>query len=204
MRKHPRSYAPEFRQKIIELARPGRGFDELAREFSLAPQTVRNWCKQDKLDARSRTDGLTSEERLEVSKLRREVKRLTIENEILSKAAGVVCSGNQLDPRQAFEFVKPYHAEYSVTTLCRVLDVTEPLLCVAASRAALNVEAHYASRDRSDRAGQSGLLYDSDRSREGWNVNNKRARRIYREEKLSIVGSRVVAYEAVTNGPAED
>jgi transposase len=87
MRRHPRSYPPEFRQKIIELARAGRRLDELAREFSLAPQTVRNWCKQDQLDAGTRTDGLTSEERLEVSKLRREVKRLTIENEILSKAA---------------------------------------------------------------------------------------------------------------------
>jgi transposase len=87
MRKHPRSYPPEFRQKVIELARSGRSLDELAREFSLAPQTVRNWCKQDALDAGTRNDGLTSEERVELSKLKRENKRLTIENEILSKAA---------------------------------------------------------------------------------------------------------------------
>jgi transposase len=87
MRKHPRSYPPEFRQKVIELARSGRSLDELAREFSLAPQTVRNWCKQHALDAGTRNDGLTSEERVELSKLKRENKRLTIENEILSKAA---------------------------------------------------------------------------------------------------------------------
>jgi transposase len=61
--------------------------DELAREFSLAPQTVRNWCKQHELDAGVRTDGLTSEERAEFAKLKRENKRLTIENDILSKAA---------------------------------------------------------------------------------------------------------------------
>jgi transposase len=87
MRKHPRAYPPEFRRKIIELARSGRRLDELAREFSLAPQTVRNWCKQHELDAGVRTDGLTSEERAEFAKLKRENKRLTIENDILSKAA---------------------------------------------------------------------------------------------------------------------
>jgi transposase len=87
MRKHPRSYPPEFRQEIIELARSGRSFDDLAREFSLAPQTVRNWCKQHELDAGTRSDGLTTEEHAELSKLKRENKRLTIENEILSRAA---------------------------------------------------------------------------------------------------------------------
>jgi transposase len=87
MRKHPRSYPPDFRQKIIALARSGRRHDELAREFNLAPQTVRNWCKQHEVDAGTRSDGLTSEERAELSKLKRENKRLTIENEILSKAA---------------------------------------------------------------------------------------------------------------------
>lgn len=87
MRKHPRSYPPEFRQKIVELAQNGRRLDELAHEFSLAPQTVRNWIKQHGLDAGTRSDGLTTEERAEFAKLKRENKRLTIENEILSKAA---------------------------------------------------------------------------------------------------------------------
>jgi transposase len=87
MRKHPRSYPPEFRRRIIELARSGRRLEELAREFSLAPQTVRNWCKQHELDAGIRSDGLTSEERAEFAKLKRENKRLTIENDTLSKAA---------------------------------------------------------------------------------------------------------------------
>ena len=87
MRKHPRSYPPEFRQKVIELAQNGRSLDELAREFSLATQTVRNWVKQHDLDAGTRSDGLTTEERAEFAKLKRENKRLTIENEILSKAA---------------------------------------------------------------------------------------------------------------------
>lgn len=87
MRKHPRSYPPDFRQKVVELAGTGRNLDDLAREFELSRQTVRNWVKQADLDGGRRSDGLTSEERLELSRLRRECKRLNIENEILSKAA---------------------------------------------------------------------------------------------------------------------
>lgn len=87
MGKHPRTYPPEFRQTILELARTGRKIDELAREFEISAQTIRNWIKQYELDAGERRDGLTSEERAELSKLRRENKRLTVENEILSKAA---------------------------------------------------------------------------------------------------------------------
>ncbi len=85
-RKHPRTHPPEFRRKVVELARAGRGADELASEFQLAPQTVRNWIKRDDLDAGRRSDGLTAEENAELSRLRREVKQLKIEREILSKA----------------------------------------------------------------------------------------------------------------------
>lgn len=87
MAKHPRSYPPDFREKVVALARNGRRLDDLAREFGVARQTVRNWVKQADLDSGRRRDGLTSEEQAELSRLRRDNKRLTIENEILSKAA---------------------------------------------------------------------------------------------------------------------
>jgi transposase len=86
-RKSTKAYPPEFRQKVVELAQAGRHPDELATEFSLARQTVRNWISQADRDAGRRSDGLTSEERTELFKLRRQVKQLTIEREILSKAA---------------------------------------------------------------------------------------------------------------------
>jgi len=86
-RKHPRTYPPDFRQKVVELARTGRPPDELAAEFGLARQTVRNWIKQYDLDGGRRNDGLTSDERDELTRLRRENKQLKIEREILSKAA---------------------------------------------------------------------------------------------------------------------
>jgi transposase len=71
-RKSTRAYPPEFRRKVVEPAQAGRHPDELATEFSLARQTVRNWIKQSDLDAGVRSDGLTGEERTELSRLRRE------------------------------------------------------------------------------------------------------------------------------------
>lgn len=99
--KHPRSYPPDFRQKVVELARSGRRLDDLAVEFQLARQTVRNWVKQADLDAGARTDGLTTEERKELSKLRRKNKRLTIENEILSKAAAWFARETDVIPKKS-------------------------------------------------------------------------------------------------------
>lgn len=82
-----RIYPPEFRQKVLELVRSGRSVNAVAGEFEIARQTIMNWLKQNDLDTGRRTDGLTTEERVEMARLRREVKRLTVENEILSKAA---------------------------------------------------------------------------------------------------------------------
>lgn len=85
MAKH-HSYPPEFRHQIIELVRAGRSVDELAREFEPSPQTIRNWVKQEELDSGRRRNGLTTQERDELGKLRRENKQLRLEREIVSKA----------------------------------------------------------------------------------------------------------------------
>ena len=86
----PRSrpaYPAEFRRQLVELVHAGRSPDELSREFEPSAQTIRNWVAQADRDAGTRTDGLTSEERAELSRLRREVRQLKIEREILAKAA---------------------------------------------------------------------------------------------------------------------
>ena len=85
-RTHP-PYAEEFRQQILALVRAGRTPEELAREFEPTAQTIRNWLKQAELDAGERHDGLTSPERAELARLRRENKQLRLEREILAKAA---------------------------------------------------------------------------------------------------------------------
>ena len=81
-------YSLEFRQQILELIRTGRTPNELAREFEPSGETIRQWVKQAKLDAGQRQDGLTTDQKAEIAKLlRREVKRLKQEQEILKKAA---------------------------------------------------------------------------------------------------------------------
>ena len=80
-------YPPEFRQQIVELVRAGRSPKALAKEFEPSEQTIRNWVKQAELDSGQRTDGLTSAEQVELHQLRREVRQLKLEREILKKAA---------------------------------------------------------------------------------------------------------------------
>ena len=80
-------YAPEYRRRMIELVRAGRNPDELAKEFAPTAQSIRNWVTQADLDEGRRHDGLTSEERQELTRLRGENRILREEREILSKAA---------------------------------------------------------------------------------------------------------------------
>ena len=80
-------YTPEFRRQMIELVRAGRSPEELADEFEPTAQSIRNWVAQAERDAGRREDGLSSGERDELSRLRRENRQLRQEREILSKAA---------------------------------------------------------------------------------------------------------------------
>ena len=80
-------YAPQYRRRIIELARAGRSVNELAREFEPTAETIRQWIKQAGLDDGLRSDGLTTSEREELNRLRRENRVLREEREILAKAA---------------------------------------------------------------------------------------------------------------------
>ena len=80
-------YPPEFREQIVALARAGRSVEELAREFEPCAHTIHGWIRQAERDGGGRKDGLTSEEREELRRLRRENRQLRQERDILSKAA---------------------------------------------------------------------------------------------------------------------
>ena len=69
------------------MVRSGRSPAEVAAEFEPSEQTIRNWVAQADRDAGKRQDGLTSAEREELTRLRRETRRLREEQEILAKAA---------------------------------------------------------------------------------------------------------------------
>ena len=86
----PRShtpYPPEFRRQMVELVRSGRTPDELGQEFEPSSESIRNWVRQADRDEGGGDGGLTTEERQELQRLRRENKQLRVEREILSKAA---------------------------------------------------------------------------------------------------------------------
>ena len=81
------AYPPEYRRRLVELVRSGRTPEELSREFEPTAQSIRQWVKQADLDEGRRHDGLTTEEREELVRLRRENRVLREEREILKKAA---------------------------------------------------------------------------------------------------------------------
>lgn len=82
-----KAYPPEFRQQMVELVRAGRTPEELSREFEPTAQSISNWVAQADRDGGKRKDGLTTAEREEMVRLRRENRQLKLEREILSKAA---------------------------------------------------------------------------------------------------------------------
>ena len=87
MPKTRKPYPDEFKKKLISLVRQGRTPEELARQFEPSAQSIRNWVAQDDRDKGQRADGLTTGERDELQRLRRENERLREEREILKKAA---------------------------------------------------------------------------------------------------------------------
>ena len=79
-------YPPEFRRQAIELVRSGTPLKQVASELGVSEQTLRNWRRQEDVDA-GRAEGLTTDEREELRRLRRENRRLQQEREILKAAA---------------------------------------------------------------------------------------------------------------------
>ena len=82
-----RSFTPEFKAQTAELVRTsGKSISEVCRDLDLTETAVRRWVAQVDIDA-GRRDGLTTAEREELSRLRRENRVLREEREILRKAA---------------------------------------------------------------------------------------------------------------------
>jgi transposase len=86
----PRTHKPypdDFKKKLVRLVGEGRNPEELAKQFEPSAQAIRNWVAQAERDEGKRQDGLTTTEREELQRLRRENERLREEREIIKKAA---------------------------------------------------------------------------------------------------------------------
>ena len=81
-------YPRQFREQAVRLAHEsGKSRLRIAKDLGISEQTLYTWIKQAELDSGKRTDGLTTEEREETRRLRREVRILREERDILRKAA---------------------------------------------------------------------------------------------------------------------
>ena len=80
-------YPTEFREQLVALARAGRSVESLAREYEPCAATIHDWVRQAGAEFGERDDRLTSAELEDLRQLRREVKQLRQERDILSKAA---------------------------------------------------------------------------------------------------------------------
>ena len=80
-------YPEEFRREAVQMVRGGRTIVDVAAALGVTEQSLRNWVKRDQLERRERDDGLTVAERDELRDLRRKVKRLEQERDLLKRAA---------------------------------------------------------------------------------------------------------------------
>lgn len=87
MARERRTYSDEFKQKMVELYNSGKPRAELIREYELTPSALSSWINKYNSTGSFNIDDNRSEEEKEIIKLRKEVQRLRMENDILKQAA---------------------------------------------------------------------------------------------------------------------
>lgn len=116
-------YTAEYRRDVVDMAhRTGLSPDALARELKPSAGTIRRWIRQAELDHGQRTDGITTQQRSAERQLRKEVRRLRQERDILLAAAAWFRGGAKTTPQDAFVFMKAHSEVLPVRAMCRLLN----------------------------------------------------------------------------------
>lgn len=93
----PAPHPTEFRQRAVDLARTGdKSIAQLARELHIAESCLRNWITQANADESPNSARPTTAEKKELAELRRQIRQLEMENEILKRAAAYFAKENVL------------------------------------------------------------------------------------------------------------
>ncbi|MGN6089117.1 MAG: IS3 family transposase [Actinomycetales bacterium] len=116
----PKKYPLEFKRDVVRVARRGDlTVPEVAHDFGVAEESVRRWLRQADIDDGVR-EGQTSAEQSELVALRRDKRRLEMENEILRRAAAYFAASKS--PKMRFPLVRDLAAEgFPVRLTCGVL-----------------------------------------------------------------------------------
>ena len=88
----PKSYAPEFRRRVVELVRSGRSVAAVAADVGVSEGTVYRWKAQDRVD-RGERPGQSSLERVELIQARRRIRELETELAIVKQASALFSEG---------------------------------------------------------------------------------------------------------------
>src|SRR4051794_34046322 len=117
------AYPEQFRREALELVRGGRSISDVGESLVVSPQTLRNWRRQGERDRGERDDGLTSAEREELRELRKRVRRLEQERDILKQATAFVAG--ERDPVTIYRHISDARKakELSVSQQCELLGV---------------------------------------------------------------------------------
>ena len=93
----PAPHPPEFRRRAVDLARAGdQAVAVIAKDLNISESCLRNWMAQADADDGNNSERLTSKERAELAELRKDKRRLEVENEILKRAAAYFARENIL------------------------------------------------------------------------------------------------------------
>ncbi|MGJ6962551.1 IS3 family transposase [Streptosporangium sp. G11] len=191
---------------MVELVREGRSPEELAKEFPPSAQSIRVWVRQADLDDGRRADGLTTAEKDELARLRREVKLLREEKEILRKAGGFLRAGDG-SAEMRFRLIHAEKDHHGVSLLARVLGVSRQGYYAWAkhrpSRRAVE-DTQLTAKIRSHHAA-SGEIYGAPRIHadlreiDGIHIGRKRVARLMRAAGLTGVSRRKGCRTTITD-----
>ncbi|MDP7301828.1 MAG: IS3 family transposase [Pirellulaceae bacterium] len=185
-----RKFTKEFKSEIVNLVRNGgRSVPDVAREYDLVETCVYSWVKQARVDSGNGPAGaLMSQEKEELSRLRKENRELRRERDFLSPSDGILREGKTMK----FRFINAWTGSFPVAWMCRRLGVSRAGYYAWNERpesARTQRDRHLALKVRAFHKASDGV-YGSPRiyrdlSGEGEKVSRKRVARLMRENGLS-------------------